>query len=146
MCMFTFPNRSSPRALLKGIERFECGGCPECLQKKSRQWALRCGMEARVNVGMMITLTYDTYRNGVDGEENPVDTSLCVQKTHAQRFIKRLRKHFPNKTIKYLLTAEYGKKTHRAHYHALIFGVMFNDLRYYKKSKRGNIIYKSPTL
>lgn len=48
--------------------------------KKSRQWALRCGMEARVNVGMMITLTYDTYKNGVDGEENPVDTSLRVQK------------------------------------------------------------------
>ena len=48
--------------------------------------------------------------------------------------------------IKYLLTAEYGKRTHRPHYHALIFGYQFPDLVKYKKSKRGNQIYKSHTL
>lgn len=150
MCLFPFPNKSSNKALIKGIEKFECGSCPECLQKKSRLWALRCAMEARVNVGVMVTLTYDSYKLDKNGkptnEENPVDTSLSVNKKHCQDFIKRLRKHYSGKAIKYLLTAEYGKRTHRAHYHALIFGVQFDDLRPYKKSKRGNIIYKSSTL
>lgn len=146
MCMFPIPNKSSIKARIKGVEEFDCGGCPECLGKKSRLWALRCAMEAKVNVGCMITLTYDTYKNGEKGEENPVDTSLRVNKEHCQRFIKRLRKAYPQNKIKYLITAEYGKRTHRAHYHALIFGIKFNDLRYYKKSKRGNIIYKSKTL
>lgn len=163
MCLFPFKNTSSPRALLKGVDHFECGGCPECLQKKSRMWALRAGMESRTyyefvddkrrrykvrQVGMMITLTYDTYKNGIDGEENPVDTSLHVSKVHAQRFFKRFRRHFEGNLlpIKYICTAEYGKKSHRAHYHALIFGVELDDLRFYKMSKRGNPIYKSKTL
>lgn len=159
MCMFSFKNSSSPRALMKGVECFECGGCPECLQKKSRQWALRCGMEARTvytfpdgsrcrQVGMMITLTYDTYKNGKDGEENPVDPTLSLSKAHVQRFFKRLRKKFENNPlpIRYLCTAERGKRTHRAHYHALVFGIKFDDLRFYKKSSRGNPIYKSRTL
>lgn len=150
MCLFTFPNKSSVKARLKGIERFECGGCPECLQKKSRLWALRCGMQAKVQDGVMITLTYDTYKKDSLGNdtiyENPVDSSLRVSKSHAQRFIKRLRRYFGTNDIKYLLTAEYGKRTHRAHYHAILFGVSFDDLTFYKKSKRGNIIYKSKTL
>lgn len=49
--------------------------------------------------------------------------------------------------IKYLLTAEYGKRTHRPHYHALLFGVDFaEDRQFYKKSKRGNAIFMSSTL
>lgn len=98
---------------------------------------------------MMITLTYDTYkydsRGNIIGENIP-DRDLHVSKAHAQRFIKRLRWSFPDKKLSYIATGEYGKKTHRAHYHFLIFGMCFDDLRYYKKSKRGNIIYKSPTL
>lgn len=146
MCMFTYVNKSSRTAFVKGVEKFECGSCPECLQKKSRKWALRCAMEAKDSPGVMVTLTYDTYKEGSTIEENPVDSSLHVNKKHCQDFIKRLRKHFPNQRIKYLLTAEYGKKTHRAHYHALLFNVSFNDLIQYKKSKRNNIIYKSQTL
>ncbi len=149
MCLFTYRNTASNTALVKGVEKFECGSCPECLQKKSRKWALRCGMEAKVSPGVMVTLTYDSYKivNGKEtSEENPVDTSISVNKKHCQDFLKRLRKHFPDKKIKYLLTAEYGKRTGRAHYHALLFNVVFDDLIKYKKSKRNNIIYKSKTL
>lgn len=106
-------------------------------------------MEAKTSPGVMVTLTYDSYKEGSTIEELPVDVSLRVNKKHCQDFLKRLRKHFSKITdrpIKYILTAEYGKKTHRAHYHALLFNVTFNDLRQYKRSKRGNIIYKSPTL
>lgn len=149
MCLFNFKNRSSGKAFIKGIEEFECGHCPECLQKKSRKWALRCAMEAKVSHGVMVTLTYDTYKviNGKESnfEENPINPNMPLSKEHCQKFIKRLRKHFEPLKIKYLLTAERGKKG-RAHYHALIFGVQFDDLVRYKKSDRGNWIYKSQTL
>lgn len=149
MCLFNFPNKASGKAFSKGIEEFECGHCPECLQKKSRKWALRCAMEAKVSPGVMVTLTYDTYKviNGKLSEyqENPIDPNMQLSKRDCQLFIKRLRKHFEPLKIKYLLTAERGKKG-RAHYHALIFGVQFNDLVRYKKSDRGNWIYKSQTL
>lgn len=150
MCLFPFPNKSSIRAKLKGITKFECGHCPECLQKKSRLWALRATMEAKVSPAVMVTLTYDTYKY-VDGklsnfEEMPTDPSIPLSKPDCQKFIKRLRKHFKNCTIKYILTAERGKRTHRAHYHAILFGITFDDLVKYKKSDRGNWIYKSKTL
>lgn len=149
MCMFEFPNRTSSFALSKGMDKFECGHCPECLQKKSRLWALRAGMESKVSQGMMVTLTYDTYKVDKKGNftniENPIDPTIKLNKRHCQLFIKRLRKKFSSKKIKYILTAERGKKG-RAHYHALIFGLVFNDLIKYKKSDRGNVIYKSKTL
>lgn len=149
MCMFEFANKSSPRALIKGMEKFECGHCPECLQKKSRLWALRAGMEMKDNVGMMLTLTYDTYKMDKNGNflnvENPINPNLPLVKRHCQLFIKRLRKAFTGRKIKYIIAAERGKKG-RAHYHALIFGVVFDDLIKYKKSKRGNVIYKSKKL
>lgn len=155
MCFFEFKNVGVNKALVKGIEYFECGHCPECLQKKSRRWALRCGMEAKDNVGMMITLTYDTYKyderiRAKDPskrfKENKPNPNIPLSKRDCQLFIKRLRKAFQDKQIKYLLTAERGKRTGRAHYHALIFGVVFDDLIKYKRSDRGNWIYKSKTL
>lgn len=157
MCFFEFKNTNAPRALVKGIDKFSCGHCPECLQKKSRLWALRCGMEAKDNVGMMITLTYDTYkyderiRRTDPGKaliENPTNPDIPLSKRDCQLFIKRLRKYAAKKDlkIKYILTAERGKRTGRSHYHALIFGIVFDDLIKYKKSDRGNWIYKSKVL
>lgn len=149
MCMFEFPNRVSVKARIKGMEKFECGHCPECLQKKSRLWALRVGMEMKDNVGMMLTLTYDTYKVDKYGKftniENPIDPTIKLDKSHCQKFIKRLRKFLGDRKIKYIIAAERGKKG-RAHYHALIFGYFFPDVIKYKKSKRGNIIYKSKLL
>lgn len=151
MCFFPFKNTNiKSTAYKKGVIEFKCGCCPECLSDKSKYWALRCSAEAQTNLACMITLTYDDYKLDKYGrktcEEKPVDNSLHVDKRDCQLFIKRLRKHFPGNEIKYLLTAEYGKRTHRAHYHAILFGVDFKDKIKYKRSKRGNLIYKSPTL
>lgn len=150
MCLFPYKNlNENSKAYKYGITQFECGGCPECLQKKSRVWALKCSMEAKVSQGMMITLTYDTYiyddNGNIIGEQLP-SSDMRVDKRDLQNFFKRLRSHFPDKKIRYLATAEYGKRTHRPHYHCLIFGLVFDDLREYKKSKRGNVIYRSRTL
>lgn len=150
MCLFPYNNMNeNSKAYKYGITKFECGSCPECLQKKSRVWALKCSMEAKVSQGMMLTLTYDTYiydnKGNVIGEQLP-SSDVRVNKRDLQNFFKRLRYYFPDKKLSYLATAEYGRRTHRPHYHCLIFGLVFDDLREYKKSKRGNKIYRSRTL
>lgn len=150
MCLFPYKNlnEQSP-AYKRGILEFSCGSCPECLQKKSRQWALRAAMEAKRNVGMMITLTYDTYiynsQGDIIGEQLPPQ-DLKLSKRDVQNFFKRLRSKFPDKKISYIATAERGKRTNRPHYHCLVFGLVFDDCVKYKRSKRGNSIYRSKTL
>lgn len=153
MCLFPFSNNDrKSTAYKKGVKEFECGACPECLSKRSKQWALRAVAQAQVSPSVMICLTYDEYIHDTNtgriiGER--VSSKKC-NKEDVQKFIKRLRRymqyHFGQTDIKYLVTAEYGKTTHRAHYHALLFNVQFNDLVPYKRSKRGNLIYKSATL
>lgn len=155
MCFFPIPNINyKSEAYKNGLTEYTCGKCPECLSKRASEWALRCTAQARESrSAVMVTLTYDTYKYDKQGNiigENEPDTSIRVCKRDCQLFMKRLREYFARtkdiKDIKYLITAEYGKRTGRAHYHALLFNVSFDDLIPYKKSKRGNQIYKSPTL
>lgn len=154
MCLFPLPNENTNSiAYKKGVKEFDCGACPECLRKRSNIWALRAVYEAKSHVNnCMITLTYDTFKYNSKGEiigENPVNSDLIVNKRHIQLFIKRLRKWWStvsHETIKYICCAEYGSRTHRAHYHLILFGVKFSDMHYYKKSKRGNVIYMSKKL
>ncbi|UPW40895.1 replication initiator protein [Sigmofec virus UA08Rod_6219] len=148
MCFF--PNKNVPPDFLVkyGIKEFKCGQCPECLREKASSWVVRCVHEARLHAhNMMCTLTYDQYiydnHHNVIGERvSPL--KVCV--SDVQKFVKRLRRAFPDRPFKYLITAEYGKRTHRAHYHCLFFGLWLDDCVPYKRSKRGNFIYKSKTL
>lgn len=151
MCLFPIPNNNIDSvAFKKGVTSFKCGACPECLRERSSAWALRSVMEARCHRhNCMITLTYDKHKYDPSGHivgEEDVNPNLKVRKDHIQKFIKRLRKHFEPQRIKYIACAEYGSRTHRAHYHCILFGVNFSDRTYYKKSKRGNPIYMSKTL
>lgn len=58
-------------------------------------------------------------------------------------FWKRLRKRYP--PFKYFACGEYGERSGRPHYHALIFGVDFKD-KVLDSSKNGNNYYRSNTL
>lgn len=154
MCFFPLPNNNiKGEAYRKGITEFECGACPECLSKRSSRLSLRALHEAKMHEhNCMITLTYDNYARDDKGRiigELPPDRNLKVNVRDVQLFIKRLRKWWSTQSsdpLRYLATAEYGSRTHRAHYHCLIFGVNFSDAVLYKKSKRGSFIYKSATL
>lgn len=155
MCLFPSPNLN-PTSLSyrKGITEFDCGACPECLRKRSNAWALRAVYESCEHLNnCMVTLTYDSYKLDSEGrptrEEQDPNPDLHVNVRDVQLFIKRLRKwysSFSSDKIKYIACAEYGSRTHRAHYHVIFFGVKFPDLVYYKRSKRGNPIYKSHIL
>lgn len=149
--MCYFPKRVNPisSAYNYGITEFECGWCPECLRKKANRWVPRAYYESKEHKSnIMICLTYDQYihdsKTGrIVGER--VADDMCVNVRDIQLFIKRVRKKY-GKGIKYLCGAEYGAHTHRPHYHIILFGVDFGDYRVYKKSKRGNLIYRSAEL
>lgn len=84
-----------------------CGKCLGCKAAKSLEWAIRIYHESTQHErSCFVTLTY---------AESP--TTLQVKDT--QLFIKRLRKQI---NVRYFLTGEYGEKTHRPHYHAILFG------------------------
>lgn len=63
-----------------------------------------------------VTLTYD--EKHVPRTENGFKT---LKKSDFQDYMKRLRKLFPNETLKYYAVGEYGTKRKRPHYHAIIF-------------------------
>ena len=114
-----------------------CGQCIGCKLERSRQWAIRCVNEASLHDdNCFITLTYSP-------ENLPVDGSL--NKRDFQLFMKRLRKKFPDKKIKYFHCGEYGEKYERPHYHACIFNFDFSDRVHYKTTN-GVKIYTSETL
>ncbi|AXL15526.1 replication initiator protein [Microviridae sp.] len=98
-----------------------CGKCEGCLKKRVDMWALRCMHEAAQHEeNCFITLTYSDEFLPKDGSLNHRDFQL---------FMKRLRKHFSGRKIRYFMCGEYGSTSFRAHYHALLFGIDFDDKR-----------------
>lgn len=96
-----------------------CGSCVGCRLERSRQWAIRCMHESRMHdSSSFVTLTYDDVRIPEGGTLRYADYQL---------FMKRLRKEFSDKTVRFYMCGEYGEQTMRPHYHALLFGVDFAD-------------------
>jgi hypothetical protein len=91
-----------------------CGQCPSCLAKRKREWTLRLRHEAEsfTDSAVFVTLTYNE-------QSNPG----TLVKDHYQRFLKRLRSRFPGQVIRYYFVGEYGGKTSRPHYHAILYGL-----------------------
>lgn len=83
-----------------------------------------------------LTLTYSD-------EHLPKDGSLV--KKHHQDFMKRVRKQFPNRRIRYYQCGEYGDENNRPHYHSCLFNLSFNDEQLYSEY-HGNTLYTSQTL
>lgn len=119
------------------VIKLPCGQCIGCRLERSRQWAMRCVHEAQLKpANCFITLTYND-------QHLPKFGNLKVE--HFQKFIKRFRKLIQPHKIRYYHCGEYGDKSQRPHYHALIFGYDFPDKLLFKDT-RGVRIYTSPTL
>jgi hypothetical protein len=84
-----------------------------------------------------ITLTYDE-------EHLPEDYSLHYD--DFQRFMKRLRKRYQGKTIRFYMAGEYGENFGRPHFHACIFNLDFEDKYLWQKTDSGSKIYRSKIL
>jgi len=106
----------------------KCGQCKNCLKQKSREWVLQ--KEARYSQsGYFVTLTYSDENLPIVQVKNEDRYVNTLVKRDVQLFMKRLRKENDKYTndcslkIRYFLVGEYGTKTRRAHYHALIFNI-----------------------
>lgn len=114
-----------------------CGQCLGCRLEYSRQWAVRCYHEASLyEDNSYITLTYND-------ANLPSDGSVSVRE--AQLFMKRLRKRAGRK-VRFFLCGEYGEKSWRPHYHALLFGFDFSDKKLWKYNYHKQPLYTSEFL
>lgn len=114
-----------------------CGKCIACRLEYARQWAVRCVHEAQMHEETcFITLTYS--------DEHLLSDKL--QYDDFQKFMKRLRRAYPNKTIGMFVTGEYGDKRKRPHWHAIIFGWEPTDKTPKYLNERGDQVYESDTL
>jgi hypothetical protein len=112
------------------VDTVPCGKCVKCKSKRQNSWVFRLLHEAYNSSSMcFVTITYadpPLSKNGLP----------TLVKSHAQKFIKRIRKHISDHylmfgyksedqvpTIKYYLCGEYGDETHRPHYHALFYNL-----------------------
>lgn len=100
-----------------------CGKCPACTARRASAWSFRLMEEEKVSSSAhFITLTYDT-------AHVPLTPSgfMDLQKRDLQLFFKRLRKAQskvdPLRRIRYYACGEYGGRTRRPHYHAIVFNV-----------------------
>ncbi len=123
-----------------------CGQCRECKMDYARQWANRMVLEAQDwPSNLFFTATYNN-------DHLPFNSSSgfpTLDKRDVQLFMKRLRKFFTGRKIRFYFSGEYGTKTHRPHYHAILFNIGLSDfpdcvIHSYNELKQP--LYYSPTL
>lgn len=115
-----------------------CGQCIGCRLERSRQWAIRCMHESQMHdFSSFVTLTYN---------DNTLPEDHSLDYRHFQLFMKRLRKHFAHKRLRFYMCGEYGENTQRPHYHACLFSAFFADRRKIGELPSGSDLYTSPTL
>ena len=116
--------------------KIPCRQCTGCRSEYSRQWAMRILHESSLHPNnIFITLTYDN--------EHLPEYGTLVKK-HFQDFMKRLRKKYSKKKIRYYQCGEYGENFGRPHYHAIIFNHTFPDME--KVPGKHKDLYTSATL
>jgi len=108
----------------KGVESdltLPCGQCIGCRVARARSWSLRCVHEAQqYSENCFVTLTYGPAHLPPGGS---------LQYRDFQLFMKRLRKRFSGREIRYFVCGEYGENLSRPHYHACLFNLDFPDKR-----------------
>lgn len=99
-----------------GVNVVPCGKCAFCLTNKRSEWIFRIFHEMRTQEypGWFLGFTYDEkhVRRVADGR-------LSLRFYDIQLYLKRLRK--ANFYVKYVCVGEYGSRTHRPHYHMLLW-------------------------
>lgn len=110
-----------------------CGQCMPCRIRHRQGWAARVLLESMDHPSSVFcTLTYDQANYPVDGN---------LEKEELQGFIKRLRGRLGDRKIRYFACGEYGDRTGRAHYHAILFNCDGGDEKCIRESwKKGYVM------
>lgn len=127
----------------QGLTKLElpCGKCPECQKDYYTAWASRGSRELlQWETSVFITLTYD---------EKHLPANNSLDKKEIQDFIKRVKKHFcshRDNPIRQTYCGEYGTKTLRPHYHAILYNCDFKDKKKHYISDGNHQVYTSELL
>lgn len=114
-----------------------CGHCEICRHAKVTSLVQRCKLETMMYncKPIFLTLTYD--------DLHKKECGVCLR--DVQLFFKRLRINLCRKgyreKIRYVLVSEYGKRTSRPHYHAILWNLHASSLVSYREIR--DIIAKS---
>lgn len=115
--------RVDKESRLDGIP-FGCGQCLPCLINKRRVWTFRLLLEFfQHDKASFVTLTYSEQNTPLSVNCDPI---LC--KRDVQLFLKRVRKKFFDRLIRFYCGAEYTPKNHLPHYHLILFGISPDEL------------------
>lgn len=95
-----------------------CNQCMSCRINQKRRWVGRLLLETQAweKIGLsssFITLTYSDENLPPGGSLDP---------GAPRHFIQRFRRLVGSKTVRYFFVGEYGDRTFRPHYHAILFG------------------------
>lgn len=132
-----------------------CGKCIGCRMDYAQEWAVRCMLESKCwEHNYFVTLTYapeHIHLNPVvdttTGEYTEVQT---LYKPDFTKFMKDLRRqhdyHLHHKGIRFYMCGEYGEKSGRPHYHALLFNTPIPDLKPFFINKNHQQVYISEYL
>lgn len=93
---------------------------------------------------IFVTLTYDEAHLPANRELDPRHLALFLKRLRQAMARRRRRELIRGDRLRFIACGEYGENTQRPHYHAILFGVGFNDER---TVRRGDMpLYSSPTL
>lgn len=134
------------------VQILPCGQCTSCRLAYSKDWAIRCMLEAQDHeFNYFVTLTYDDFHlpKGEFLDYDGVVWDSNLNRRDVQLFLKNLREyertHYGNTGIKVFYCGEYGDENGRPHYHLCLFGVSeIKDLVYHFTSGKYKH-YKSST-
>lgn len=94
---------------------YGCGRCLACKINRRHLWTSRMLLESFCHENnLFCTLTYSD-------DCLPLDRSL--EPLEARAFLKRLRSRIEPVRVRHVFVGEYGEKTGRPHYHAILFGL-----------------------
>lgn len=103
-----------------------CNNCSECVARRISAWSHRLMEQEKVSVtSHFITLTYDT-------KTVPITPNgfMSLATRDLELFWKKLRKRTGAdvQPLRYYAVGEYGGRTKRPHYHALLFNGQLSDV------------------
>lgn len=131
------------------LVKIPCGKCFACRLNRANEWAERIMLEASLySDNCFLTLTYNNENlpESIYDEKNGEFYNPLV-KRDLQLFIKRLRKKFSDKKIRFFAVGEYGSVSNRPHFHVILFNHTFDDLeKLFYNPGSGSWCFRSPIL
>lgn len=82
----------------------------------------------------------------LDDRKSTPEELITLKKELVQKFIKRLRRKYPDIQMSYYYCGEYGETYQRPHYHVCLFNFDFPDKSLYRVTSNGDRLYTSEIL